>query len=358
MTYHPEKPYNQLPLLPPKVVLENIEVLKVALKATRALGELKGSGRSIPNQSILINAIALQEAKESSEIENIFTTHDDLYQAFENIEKAQNPQTKEVLRYQQAVWHGYQRLRERPLLTTNVFVELVQIIKQNQAGIRTTPGTYIRDGKGNIIYTPPEGEHLIRDLLQNLEDYIHQEDDIDSLIKMAVIHYQFEAIHPFTDGNGRTGRIINILYLIAQGLIELPVLYLSKYIIDQKSAYYQLLRKVTEENAWHEWIIYVLEGVTKMAEYTRQKIEAIYELKTHTGHRLRKEVSFFSLELLELLFLRPYIRISHLEEGGIAKRKTASEYLYKLSELKVLEPKKIGRDVLFINAELMRILKS
>lgn len=351
-------PYNQLPLLPPSIDLETPPVLKAALKATRALGELKGAGRSIPNQSLLINAIALQEAKESSEIENIFTTHDELFKAYEDIEKAENPQTKEVLRYQEAVWYGFKQLESKPLLTTNLFTELAQIIKQNQSGVRNTPGTHIKDGHGNIVYTPPEGETIIRDLLHNLEQYIHADDDIDPLIKMAVIHYQFEAIHPFSDGNGRTGRIINILYLIQQGLIELPVLYLSKYIIAHKNDYYQLLRGVTERGNWIPWVIYILEGIAEMAYYTKEKIDAIYHLKEQTGLLLKNHVSFYSMELLELLFLRPYTRINHLEQAGIAKRKTASEYLYELSELGVFEPVKMGRELLFINIELMKILKA
>ena len=354
---NPEKPYNDLPLLPPKEDLENTDILKAVIKATRALGELKGAGKNIPNQAVLINAIALQEAKESSEIENIFTTHDELFRAFGEQEKAKDPHTKEVLRYQEAVWHGYKSVSARPLLTTNLFVELVQVIKENTAGIRNTPGTRIVRDDGAVIYTPPEGEALIRDLLKNLEDYIHAEDDVDPLIKLAVIHYQFEAIHPFSDGNGRTGRIINVLYLIQQQLIDLPVLYLSKYIIENKAQYYRLIREVTEQGYWKNWILYIIEGVEQMARYTKEKIDRIYALKGEMADRLKKETSFYSMELLEVIFQRPYCRIGHLEAAGIAKRKTASEYLYTLEQIGIMRSVKTGREVVFINSKFLELLK-
>ena len=251
-----------------------------------------------------------------------------------------------------------QFIEKKPFLTTNHFIELVQIIKQSQAGIRNTPGTKIKNNKGETIYTPPKGEQIIRDLLKNLEDYIHAEDEIDPLIKLAVIHYQFEAIHPFSDGNGRTGRIINVLYLIQQELIDLPVLYLSKYIIDNKTNYYRLLREVTEDGIWKNWIVYILEGIEAMALYTRDKIDQIYDLKHRTSEKIRKETSFYSMELLEVIFQRPYCRIGHLEEAEIAKRKTASQYLYHLESIGIMRAEKIGRDVLFINTKFFDILKA
>jgi Fic family protein len=353
----PNKPYNELPLLPPDTNLEVTAILKQVIKSTRALGELKGAGKNIPNQAVLINAIALQEAKESSEIESIFTTHDELFKAFDQ-EKATDPHTKEVLRYQEALWHGHNALKAKPFLTTNLFVELVRIIKQNQAGIRNTPGTKISRDDGQVIYTPPEGEAIIRDLLKNLEDYIHEDSEVDPLIKLAVIHYQFEAIHPFSDGNGRTGRIINILYLIQQGLIDLPVLYLSKYIIENKNNYYRSLREVTETGNWYQWIMYILVGVEKMAIYTKEKIDRIYQLKLAMGEKLRSESSFFTMELLEVIFERPYCRIQHLEEAGIAKRKTASEYLYHMEKIGLMRAQKVGREMLFINDAFLNILKA
>lgn len=246
-----------MPPLPPKAEVETKAILKKAISAGRALAELKGLGETIPNQSILVNSIILQEAKASSEIENIITTHDALFRAFSAKTSQVDPATKEVLRYREALWEGYSSLKDQPLLTTNLFISIVQTIRANNAGIRNTPGTKIVNAAtGEVVFTPPEGEDIIRNKLKNLEDYIHAEDTLDPLIKLALIHYQFEAIHPFTDGNGRTGRIINILYLAWKRLLELPVLYLSKYIIEQKSDYYRLLRGVTEREEWEPWILY------------------------------------------------------------------------------------------------------
>src|SRR5215210_201482 len=231
-------PYDQLPLLPPQTEIDSKEILKKAIRANKALAKLVGSGRQLPNQSMLINAIALQEAKMSSEIENIITTNDELYQALSADKLTNDPNTKEVLHYQNALWDGYQQVRKKGFINTNLFICIYNIIKETNAGIRNTPGTKISNKKNNeIIYTPPEGETIIRDKLKNLEDFINNnDDDVDPLIKMAIMHYQFEAIHPFSDGNGRTGRILNILYLINNGLLEIPILYLSKYIIENKSA--------------------------------------------------------------------------------------------------------------------------
>lgn len=246
MSFSLEKPYNDLPLLPPKAEIETMAILKKAISASRALAELKGLGETIPNQAILVNSIILQEAKASSEIENIITTNDALFRAFSAKTSRIDPATKEVLRYREALWQGFTSLKDRPFLTTNLFIRIVQTIRANKADIRDTPGTKIANTTtGEVVFTPPEGEEIIRDKLKNLEDYIHSENEIDPLIKLALIHYQFEAIHPFTDGNGRTGRILNILYLTQNNLLELPVLYLSKYIIEQKSDYYRLLRSVT-----------------------------------------------------------------------------------------------------------------
>ncbi|MCH8874965.1 Fic family protein, partial [candidate division KSB1 bacterium] len=237
MPFDPAKPYNALPLLPPKADLETKAVLKKAIAANKALAELKGLGQTIPNQTMLVNTITLQEAQASSEIENIITTADALFRAFSAKTGQIDPATKEVLRYREAIWDGYRALKSKSTLTTNLFIQIVQTIKKNQAGIRNTLGTKIAsDRTGEVIYTPPEGEEVIREKLKNLEEYIHSVNKIDPLIKLAVIHYQFEAIHPFSDGNGRTGRILCILYLIQQNLLELPVLYLSQYIINRKSA--------------------------------------------------------------------------------------------------------------------------
>lgn len=251
MAFDHLKPYNDLPLLPPTQDIETKAILKKVISAGRALAELKGLGETIPNQAILVNSIILQEAKASSEVENIITTHDALFRAFTAQTGQINPATKEVLRYREALWEGFNILHKRPFLTTNLFIRIVQTIRANQAGIRNTPGTKVLNAAtGEVVFTPPEGETLIREKLKNLEEYIHAEDRVDPLIKLALIHYQFEAIHPFTDGNGRTGRIVNILYLVSKGLLDLPVLYLSKHIIEQKSDYYRLLRSVTKDGEW------------------------------------------------------------------------------------------------------------
>jgi len=239
MTFEKDKPYNALPLLPPETELETRQVLRKAVSANRALAELKGIANIIPNPAILINAITLQEARSSSEIENVLTTNDRLFEAFSSARGAIDPQTKEVLHYREAMWAGFHTLRKRPVFSTNFFVGIYQTIKQTNAGIRNTPGTKISDNRGNTLYTPPEGENLIRDKLKNLEDFIHNDDSLDPLIKLAVTHYQFEAIHPFTDGNGRTGRILNVLYLTYCKLLTLPILYLSGYLIRNKSEYYK-----------------------------------------------------------------------------------------------------------------------
>jgi Fic family protein len=226
MVFDRNRPFNDLPLLPPQTDLESKAILKKAIAANRELAELKGSSDAIPNQVVLINSIVLQEARLSSEIENIVTTTDALYRATEEDPSRIDHATKEVLHYREALWHGFENLKARPL-STNLFIELVGIIKQTDLGIRRVPGTKIANSRGDVVYTPPEGETLLRDLLANLESFIQADDGIDSLIKLAVLHYQFEAIHPFTDGNGRTGRIINILYLVEKKLLKIPVLYLT-----------------------------------------------------------------------------------------------------------------------------------
>jgi Fic family protein len=246
MAFNAKIPYNDLPPLPPGVDVETKTILKETIAARSALAELKGLGATIPNQALLVDSLILQEAKASSEIENIITTSDALFQAFTAKTKQTDPATKEVLRYREALWKGYTGLKDRPVLTTNLFIELVQTIKEHSGGIRRMPGTAVANAAtGTVIYTPPEGESVIRDKLKNLEDFIHAEDELDPLIKLALIHYQFEAIHPFADGNGRTGRIINILFLVQSGLLDLPVLYLSKSIIEQKNDYYRLLLLLT-----------------------------------------------------------------------------------------------------------------
>ena len=356
--YHPKTPYNNLPLLPPKAEIETKEVLKAVVLASRALAELKGKGNEIPNQTMLINTITLQEAKDSSEIENIVTTHDSLYRAFSSERNNIDPQTKEVLKYREALWNGYESLLERPI-STNTFVSIVQTIKGGNFDIRSTPGTTIVSN-GKTIYTPPEGEAIIRNLLHNLEQFIHNENEIDVLVRLAIMHYQFEAIHPFIDGNGRTGRIINILYLVEKNLLDLPILFLSKYIVESKNEYYKKLRKVTENEDWESWILYMLKGIEKTALDTVKKINEIKELMVQTTDIIKEnKISsrFSSIELIHLLFEQPYCKAKTLVDGGLVKRHTASQYLKILENIGVLKSYKIGRESLFLNIKLLEILQ-
>lgn len=355
------KPYNELPLLPPVEEIETKSVLRKCISAHKALAELKGLGKTIPNQSMLINTLVLQEARSSSEIENVVTTHDALFQAFTASTSQIDPVTKEVLRYREAVWEGYNALQEQPLLTTNLFIQLVQTIKKNKTGIRNVPGTTIGNPTtGEVFYTPPEGEDLIRQKLKNLEEYIHAENEVDPLVKMAVIHYQFEAIHPFFDGNGRTGRILNTLYLIQKNLLDIPVIYMSKYIIENKSEYYRLIREVTENTEWDSWVGFVLDAVEKTADFTRKKILAIRDLLNETLDYARKTLPkrVYSKELIEILFRQPYTKGQFLVDKGIAKRKTAAEYLKELERIGVLKRQKIGKENLFLNVKLHKLLES
>lgn len=358
MSFRREKPYNDLPLLPPKTEVETKAILKKAIKANKALAELKSKGAIIPNQNILIDTLTLIEAKDSSEIENIFTTHDKLYQANLLGEGKADVSTKEVARYRLALWHGIKMQEERGL-ATNLFVELVQIIKQNSAAIRQTPGTKIANSKGEVIYTPPEGEQVIRTKLANLEKFIHADDDIDPLIKLGIIHYQFEAIHPFSDGNGRVGRIINILYLVQQKLLGTPVLFLSRYFIENRKGYYDGLRNITEQGDWENWILYMLDAVEHTANQTVQKVDAIVKLMSDFIEVIKaKQPRLYTKDLVEVLFAQPYCRISSILDANIVgHRQTASEYLKKIEGLGLIRSKKIGKEVIYLNPGLLEILK-
>ena len=353
MSFDRTVPNNTLAYLPPSIDIETKAVLKQSIAANKALSELKGYAQTLPNQALLINGIVLQEARLSSEIENIVTTNDDLFQATGD-EATTNPHTKEVLYYREALWSGFNSLSKRPL-SVNTFVEIFQIIKQSNAGIRKTTGTKIANGS-LTLYTPPEGEDVIRDKLANLEAFIHAEDDIDPLVKMAIMHYQFEAIHPFIDGNGRTGRILNILYLIEKGLLDIPVLYLSSYIIKNKNDYYEGLRRVTENGEWENWILYMLRAIELTATQTKAKIFAIRELMQFTEELAKEKAGkAYSKELIELIFEHPYCKSKFLEERSIAKRQTAAEYLKTFELLGLLRSQKVGREIYYINDALIEI---
>jgi Fic family protein len=359
VSFDPNKPYNDLPPLPPQTDLQNQAILLKLVSAGRALAELKGIGYTIPNQNILINSLTLEEAKDSSAIENVVTTHDALFKAFTAKSSRIDPETKEVLHYREALWNGFTALQKDGLLTTNCFIKLVQTIKKNQAGIRTTPGTKIVNSTtGEVIFTPPEGEQILRNKLTNLEKYIHSKENVDPLVKLAVIHYQFEAIHPFSDGNGRTGRIINILYLIQQELLDMPILYLSRYIIQNKVKYYKALRGVTEKQNWQAWILFMLEAVHVTANLTKQRIVGIRELLNKTIEKAKAELPsrVYSKDLIELLFHQPYCKGQFLVNAGIAKRKTAAEYLKELEKIGILSSHPIGKEVLYLNIKLLKLL--
>ncbi len=354
-------PYNQLPNLLPEVNLETTAILKATIKANKLLGELKGYCQILPNPELLLNTIILQESKDSNAIENIVTTQDELYRATLAIgDSIKNQAAKEVLAYRQAMYWAIESLKVNNLITSNLLISVMQQLRNTTESIRKNAGTKLANPiNKNVVYTPPEGEEIIREKLAQLEIFINDNNfsDLDPLIKMALIHYQFEAIHPFSDGNGRTGRILNVLYLVQQNLLGLPVLYLSRYIIQNKSDYYRLLKAVTEEGKWEEWVLFVVEGVADTAEITLSKINAILALKQQAEAEIKEDFkSSFSKELVDLLFSYPYIKISILEQFGIAKRQTASEYLKKIENLGWLHSFKIGRDIYYINYRLIEIL--
>ena len=359
MAFEPTKPYNTLPSLPPQAEIESRAVLKACIEARAALAELKQAGALIPNQAVLINSIPLLEAQASSEIENIVTTTDRLFQFADDREVLADPATKEALRYRTALREGFESLAKHPL-STRTAVEICCTIKGVDMDVRRTPGTaLVNERSGELIYTPPEGEALIRDKLANWEQFLHEAEDIDPLVRMAIGHYQFEAIHPFTDGNGRTGRVLNLLYLVDKGLLDIPVLYLSKAIIEAKQDYYRLLLDVSREGAWEPWLLFMLEAVRSTAHWTTSQIKAIRTLIDDTVHRMRRDApGIYSRELTELIFVQPYCRIGNLVDAGIAQRQTASVYLKQLVDIGLLKEMKAGREKLFINPQLLHTLRT
>lgn len=349
------KPYNRLPLLPPsQEVWEKIEVYKVLAEARAALAELKGRCPVIPNPLMLINTLVLQEAKDSSSIENIFTTSEKLYRAFASSTIAADPQTKEVLRYRQALLAAWDNLKKTDL-SVSIMENIYHEIKEKDDGVRDNE-VYIGNAF-EIIYTPPCCKKVILEKLNNWIDFTREDHAIDPLIKMAILHYQFEAIHPFSDGNGRTGRVLNVLFLSKFGLLDSPILYLSKYINAYKDDYYRLLKGVTNFGNWTAWIIYMLTAVKETAIYTLKKVNNIYSLFQETLDTVQKEIpDVYSYELVSLLFEQPYCKIAFLVDKGIASRNTASKYLGALEKIGILKKEQSGSESLYINKKLYQLL--
>jgi len=351
---------NILQELPPATELETKAILKSVAVAHRYLAELKGISETIPNQSILINALGLQEAKDSSAIENIITTHDEVYKA-ELFSGFVSSSTKEIQNYVQALQTGFELVKKEQLLTCNHILAIQKTLEKNDAGFRKVPGTGLKNlTTGEIVYTPPQNYETILQLMKNLERYINDDSfsRIDPLIKMAVIHYQFESIHPFYDGNGRTGRIINILYLVLNDLLDIPVLYLSQYIIETKSDYYRLLQSTRDTETWEEWILYILKGVEITARQTILMVQKIKELMQRYKKDIREKFNFYSQDLINNLFRHPYTKIEFLENDLNISRLTATKYLEQLVEGGFLRKQKSGRNNYYVNSPLFDLLSN
>ena len=357
--FRPDVPFKQLPELPPAAELETSAVLKACIVARAALAELHAVSELIPNPTILINTIPILEAHSSSEIENIVTTADELFRLAANEAGPADSATKEALRYRTALWRGFELRSSRPV-STNLAIEVCTTLRAIETGVRKIPGTTLRNlATGEAVYTPPHGEEQLRKLLANWESFLHQREDLDPLVRMAVGHYQFEAIHPFEDGNGRTGRILNLLFLVEQGLLQTPVLYMSRAIIRTKSEYYRLLLEVSTQQRWEPWVLYMLHVVAQTSRWTTAKIRAIRRLLNTVAEQVqRKAPKIYSRELVELICEQPYCRIENVVQAGIAKRQTASVYLATLADIEILRPIPGGREKLFLHTALMELLGS
>ncbi len=354
--WRPDRPFNDLPSLPPEMELESKPVLKACVGARTALAELKQAAELLPNPGVLITSVPLLEAQASSEIENIVTTADRLFQYLQ-ADDAADAATKEALRYRHALLEGWSELRDRPL-STSTAETICTRIKGVEMRVRRVPGTALANqATGEVIYTPPETEARLRELLANWERFLHEEGELDLLVRMAVTHYQFEAIHPFTDGNGRTGRVLNSLFLVERGLLPMPLLYLSRYIIEHKADYYRLLLGVTRDGEWEPWLLYILRGIEETAGWTTAKIRAIRKLhRATTEHARKTQPKIYSRELIDLIFEQPYCRIPNLVTTGIAARQAASRYLKALASIGVLEERTVGREKLWVHTRLMALL--
>ena len=345
--------------LPLSVDFETKAVLKSLPSAHAALAELKGIASTIPNQNILINTLGMQEAKDSSAIENIITTHDDLYKSELNLDSFKSLEAKEVQNYISALKKGFELIKNKGLITNNIIVRIQKELEGNSAGFRKLPGTTLKKSStGEIIYTPPQDINEINKLMANLEKFINDTSmcDYDPIVKMAIIHYQFESIHPFYDGNGRTGRIINILYLIIEKLQNLPILYFSNYIIQNKSDYYRLLQQLRDDENWEEWLLFMIHGIEKTSRETIELIIQIKELMMEYKHKLRDNYKFYSQDLLNNLFKHPYTKIEFIVNDLNVSRITAANYLNKLAEDGILRKERIGTGNYYINEKLFNLL--
>jgi Fic family protein len=357
--FYRKVPYNDLPLLPPKADIETKQILRKAISAGRALAQLNGTLLNLPNPTLFLDTIYLQEAKASSEVENIITTNDEIFKSLVADKKIENSATKEVLSYKEALWLGLEELKTIPFITTNLCVKIVQCIKRNNSSIRNTPGTTLSNNQGEVIYTPPSGEHIIREKLANLEKFINEDETIDPLIKMALLHYQFEAIHPFTDGNGRTGRILLLLYLKLSGLLDTPAIYLSEYIIKNKTEYYRCLRDVTEKNDWEDYILFMLDMIEVTANKGLKRLNKITVVMEDTAIEIKNKLpKVYSKDLIEILFRLPYTKRQHLIDENIGNLKTVGNYLIALEENGFLKSEKVGKEKLYLNQRLLKILEN
>ena len=360
MSFDPLKPYNCLPDLPPNAELESHAILKKAISASRALEQLNSALSALPNPLMFIDVIHLQEASASSAIENIITTQDEVFRSSIAEEEKASYAAKEVLHYKKAIWHGIEAIRLKPILHTNLFTEIASIILSRPVNIRNIPGTQLFNPiSGKVVYSPPSGEEIIREKLAALEVFLNEPTELDPLIKMALAHYQFEAIHPFFDGNGRTGRIINLLYLKLSGLIEHPVLFFSDYILLNRTSYYQKLRAVTEKEEWQSWILFMLDMVETTARKGRARILIIQEEMNKMSDAIRNQFpKIHSRELMEVLFHLPYVKRNHLIEAGIGNLKTAGTYLNKLESAGFLKGSPFGKEKFYLNEALMKALEA
>ncbi len=359
MEFDPKKPYNQLPILPPPLDFDNVKILKKVNAANIALSKLEGSSLAIPNRSLLIEPLSVREAVASSGIENINTTVAEVFQAELFPEKQMSKAQKETLHYKDALRVGFALIQKQGFLHTNSFLEIQKVLEANKSGIRKLPGTSIKNTvTGEVIYTPPDGEATIRALLKNYEDYYNNfKDDVDPLIKMAILHYQFEAIHPFYDGNGRTGRILMVLHLILAQRLELPILFISGYINEHRSDYYRLLKEVTQKGSWNEWVMFMLEAVETQAGATAKTVMEIREMHGQYKKAIKKDLAkIYSTELVDYLFANPFYTQQRLSMAVGKERRTSAKYLNALLDVGLIKAFKFGREKIYYCPKLLKLL--